>query len=224
MSDNTLAEHLEAMAANPKPLGWHSVNLDGQAIYPSKIVCVGRNYVEHIHELNNEVPESMVLFLKPNSAISTQLVAVLDEPLHYETELCFVYQGGRFSGVGVGLDLTKRELQSQLKGKGLPWERAKAFDGSAVFSEFVSLDTNLQDLHFSLYINDVVTQQGNIDLMIHKPADILAQISQFMTLCDGDIVMTGTPKGVGEIPSSSVFYAEVYKHSQQIISAKWLVA
>jgi 2-keto-4-pentenoate hydratase/2-oxohepta-3-ene-1,7-dioic acid hydratase in catechol pathway len=101
-----------------------SIIVDNTQVIPSKIICIGRNYVDHIAELGNEVPDEMVVFIKPNSSIAEQLSSYHDEPLHYEGELCFVYQLGRFSAVGFGLDLTKRQLQSKLKAKGLPWERA----------------------------------------------------------------------------------------------------
>lgn len=183
-----------------------TVMLGNEAIIPSKILCIGRNYVEHIYELGNEMPEDMVVFLKPNSAISPQLLAEHQgETLHYETELCFMFQDGRFSSVAVGLDLTKRDLQSKLKAKGLPWERAKAFDGAALFSPFVAIDDAEAPLHFTLSINDNLVQEGHIDLMIYKPQTILSELQAFISLEDGDIVMTGTPKGVGVIPTESVF-------------------
>ena len=118
------------------------VNFEEQSISPSKIICIGRNYVDHIAELGNEVPDEMVVFLKPNSAISSKLQSYHQEPLHYEAELCFLYQQGHFTAVAIGLDLTKRNLQAKLKTKGLPWERAKSFNGAAVFSDFVT--TRLQ--------------------------------------------------------------------------------
>ena len=118
----------------------YSVRLGDQRISPSKVLCIGRNYVEHIKELNNAIPEQMVVFNKPNTSITTTLTSFHQESLHYETEICFLVENGKYSAVGLGLDLTKRELQSKLKAKGLPWERAKAFDGSAVFSRFVPLD------------------------------------------------------------------------------------
>jgi 2-keto-4-pentenoate hydratase/2-oxohepta-3-ene-1,7-dioic acid hydratase in catechol pathway len=180
--------------------------LGENVIVPTKILCIGRNYVEHIHELGNEIPEDMVVFLKPNSAISTVLHAEHQgETLHYETELCFMFQQGRFTHVAVGLDLTKRDLQSKLKAKGLPWERAKAFDGAALFSPFVAIDDAEAPLHFSLSIDDKLVQEGNIDLMIYKPQTILSELQAFISLDEGDIVMTGTPKGVGSIAADSVF-------------------
>ena len=109
----------------------NTIQLDSQPIAPSKIVCIGRNYLEHIRELGNETPDAMVIFNKPNSAISQTLFALRDEPLHYEGEICFMVKQGELDALGFGLDLTKRELQSKLKSKGLPWERAKAFDAAA---------------------------------------------------------------------------------------------
>ncbi|PIW59079.1 fumarylacetoacetate hydrolase family protein [Shewanella sp. CG12_big_fil_rev_8_21_14_0_65_47_15] len=183
-----------------------SVVLGEKRVVPTKIVCIGRNYVDHIHELGNDIPDDMVVFLKPNSAISTVLLAEHQgETLHYETELCFMFQDGRFSSVALGLDLTKRDLQSKLKAKGLPWERAKAFDGAALFSPFVAIDDVEAPLHFTLSINDNLVQEGHIDLMIYKPQTILSELQAFISLDDGDIVMTGTPKGVGVIPAKSVF-------------------
>ena len=155
----------------------NTVTMNQRAIPSFKLVCVGRNYVEHIKELGNEVPEEMLLFVKPNSAISTELASFHHEVIHYETELCFLFEQGRFSGVGIGLDLTKRTLQSALKAKGLPWERAKAFDGSAVLSEFVEIDKISDELNFNLSINGVQVQAGHVGLMINSPEKILTDIS-----------------------------------------------
>jgi 2-keto-4-pentenoate hydratase/2-oxohepta-3-ene-1,7-dioic acid hydratase in catechol pathway len=196
-------------------VGLQSVSLtqsDGQVrhITPSKIVCIGRNYVEHIHELGNEIPDEMVVFLKPNSAITTTLRSHLGEPLHYEAELCFMVNNGQFSAVGVGLDMTKRELQAKLKKQGLPWERAKAFDGSALFSEFIAITPDIKDWCFQLTIDHVVTQLGHQQLMMYQPQAIFNAVSEFMTLNEGDIVMTGTPKGVGEVSANSHFVLQLW--------------
>ncbi|MDG1121177.1 MAG: fumarylacetoacetate hydrolase family protein, partial [Glaciecola sp.] len=122
------------------------IRVEGQSVTPSKIVCIGRNYVDHINELGNEMPTEPVIFIKPNSAITDTITFDLQEDIHYEAELTFVVQGGALSGVGIGLDLTKRAVQSQLKAKGLPWERAKAFDGSAVLSDFVTIPGRIEEL------------------------------------------------------------------------------
>ncbi|HFU77460.1 MAG TPA: FAA hydrolase family protein, partial [Epsilonproteobacteria bacterium] len=167
-----------------------------QEITPSKVVCIGRNYVEHIEELGNEVPENMVIFNKPNTAISDTLF-YFDEHTRFEGEICFLIMHGQIAGVGFGLDLTHADIQNKLKAKGLPWERAKAFDGSAVLSAFVPLDVPLESLEMKLYRNDALVQFANYDLMMYKPSVMVEEIKRFMHLEDGDVVMSGTPKGVG---------------------------
>jgi len=200
-----------------------TITKQGQIFEPSKIICIGRNYVDHINELSNEIPTEMVIFIKPNSAISNDLSSYHQEPLHYETELCFLYEQGRISAVGVGLDLTKRELQSQLKDKKLPWERAKAFNGSAVFSDFISLNEsdNCNELTLELLIDGALKQRGGVDMMLHKPNDILTEIQTFLDLSDGDIIMTGTPKGVGQINKGESYLAKVLLNNKVLVSKTW---
>ncbi len=195
-----------------------TVVVDGKRVAPSKVVCVGRNYVEHIQELNNEIPTSMVIFMKPNSAISEVLVSGKN-PLHYEGEISFLIKQGRVSAVGFGLDLTNRVLQNELKEKGLSWERAKAFDGAGVFSPFVSIDeSEVEKLSMQLWINGVLTQEGGVDLMIHKPLEIIKEINSFSSLIDNDIVMSGTPKGVGSFKSGDVFVGKIFVGKKEILS------
>ncbi len=196
----------------------NTVNIGDRIITPSKIICIGRNYVDHINELNNEIPDEMVVFLKPNSAISDELYSVQQEQLHYEAEICFVYENDHLTAVGFGLDITKRGLQSKLKSKSLPWERAKAFDGSAVFGPFVEITDINNTLSIELNINNENIQSGNIALMMYKPRDILSELQTFMTLNDGDIIMTGTPKGVGTINKGDKFEG-ILKSDQGVISA-----
>jgi len=198
------------------------VLVNNQLISPSKVVCVGRNYVEHITELGNQTPEQMVVFIKPNCAISSELSAFHHEPLHYEAELCFVYKQGKFVAVGLGLDLTKRGLQGQLKSQGLPWERAKSFNGAAVFSDFVTLDVIDQSLSLELEIDGKLTQAGTIEQMIYQPDIILADLQTFLTLEDGDIVMTGTPKGVGVINAGSRFTGRVLQDGHCLVAGEWI--
>ena len=192
------------------------------SLNPGKIVCVGRNYEEHITELGSERPDAMVLFLKPASAMSNQLNAEIEETLHYEGEICFTVRDGQFDRVGFGLDLTKRTLQSKLKQKGLPWERSKAFNGAACFSDFVTFNNNdIEKLHLKLEINQDLIQAGGYDLMIYKPDEILREIKSFMSLDDGDIVMTGTPKGVGEVKRGARFEGSIYAGDSLLISEQW---
>ncbi len=199
-----------------------TISVDDRVISPSKIVCVGRNYAEHIEELGSEVPEEPIFFFKPNSAISEQLQSFHQEPLHYEGELCFLFEDGRFSAVGFGLDITKRKLQDKLKAKGLPWERCKSFDGSALFSKFIEIDQVSKNLRLELSINGQVVQSGGINLMLHKPQEILSDLLSFISLANGDIIMTGTPKGVGIIKPGDLFCGKVMDNDSLITSAEWL--
>lgn len=199
-----------------------SVTLDNQEIYPSKVVCVGRNYVEHIKELGNEMPSSMVVFNKPNSSISHTLYDISDD-CHFEGEICFLMLNDEIAGVGFGLDLTKRDLQSKLKEKGLPWERAKAFDYAAVFSPFVSFGRDISTLRLELYINDKLTQEGGYELMIYKPEEILKELLTYTSFEDGDIIMSGTPKGVGKYKMGDVFTGKIYSNDELLVEESWIV-
>ncbi|NPA73789.1 MAG: fumarylacetoacetate hydrolase family protein [Epsilonproteobacteria bacterium] len=190
-------------------------------VSPCKIICVGRNYVEHIKELGNELPKQMVLFIKPNSSIGDDFLYV-SEDNHYEGEISFLIKDGGIYAVGFGLDITKRELQSILKEKGLPWERAKAFDNSAVFSDFVKIeDTN--GLSLELYKNGELIQQGGVELMIYKPEQIIKEIKTFLSLDDYDIVMSGTPKGVGKYKIGDKFLGKIYKEDKLLTQKEWIV-
>jgi len=198
------------------------VVVNGEKIAPSKIVCVGRNYVEHIKELNNEIPTSMVLFMKPNSAISDDLMTHNKE-LHYEGEISFLINNHKISAVGFGLDLTNRKLQSELKKKGLPWERAKAFDGAGVFSDFITInEDDINRLSLKLFINDKLVQIGGVELMIYAPSVVIGEIETFSTLEDGDIVMSGTPKGVGTFKKGDKFTGEIYLNDKKIVGKSWV--
>jgi 2-keto-4-pentenoate hydratase/2-oxohepta-3-ene-1,7-dioic acid hydratase in catechol pathway len=203
-----------------------TVILEHQSIVPSKIICIGRNYVEHITELGNEIPDEMVVFNKPNCVISTELNSHHLEQLHYEGELCFLVKDGKFSAVGFGLDLTKRDLQSKLKAKGLPWERAKAFKGAAVFSEFVKIEmSDINDqLSLELTIDEKVVQSGCVKLMMYKPVQILSELKRYTELNDNDIVMTGTPKGVGAIKKGARFKGRVFNEHKELISQCWIAS
>lgn len=199
------------------------IKLDGQDIYPSKIVCIGRNYVDHIVELDNEVPKEPVIFIKPNSAISSDIFFNEKDVIHFEGEISFLIRSGKLFGVGFGLDLTKREVQSELKAKGLPWERAKSFDKSAVFSEFVGFDGDIFCLRMELYINGSLVQKAGYDLMLNKPDRILNEINSFLSLEDGDLLMTGTPKGVGSVKVGDIFLGRIFEGENLIVEGSWVV-
>ena len=201
----------------------NTISVNGNTVQPSKILCIGRNYRAHIEELGNEIPDSMVVFNKPNSAISSTLYSdINNQPLHYESELAFTVKEGKLDAVGFGLDLTKRALQSTLKAKGLPWERAKAFDGAALFSAFVTLPKDIEDLSLQLNVDGEQRQAGGISLMIYTPVQIIRELESFTTLEDGDIIMTGTPAGVGEIKAGQGFEGEVLLAGKTLVSATWI--
>ncbi|MEZ8880257.1 fumarylacetoacetate hydrolase family protein [Vibrio lentus] len=192
---------------------------------PTKVLCVGRNYVDHIEELNNVIPDAMVVFNKPSTSVTSSLSSFHQEALHYEAEICFIVENGEYSAVGLGLDLTKRELQSSLKAKGLPWERAKAFDGSAVLSRFLPTDNlDLTDLNLELFINCVRVQKGHVEQMLYSPESILKELSLYTTLLDGDVVMTGTPKGVGEVHRGDIFLGRLKCGEVTLIEIEWIAS
>lgn len=201
----------------------NSVRFGEKLITPSKLLCIGRNYVAHINELNNTIPEQMVVFNKPNSCITSTLSSFHQERLHYEVEICFLIEKEQLSAVAIGFDLTKRDLQSELKSKGLPWERAKAFDGSAVFSRFIPLaDIDSNQLHIELFINSMRVQCGQVSQMIYSPETILADLKSYTQLYDGDVIMTGTPQGVGEIHMGDIFLSRLKLDGKTLIEAEWV--
>jgi 2-keto-4-pentenoate hydratase/2-oxohepta-3-ene-1,7-dioic acid hydratase in catechol pathway len=205
-------------------------DLNGNAIdLPvGKAICVGRNYADHIDELGNERPSSPLLFIKPNTAIvdmseSVHIPTRFGE-CHNELELTFLVKNTidrhteidfeqHIYGVGLALDLTLRDVQTQSKQKGHPWEKAKAFDGSCPVSQFVPISAHeIQDLTFSLHVNGEIRQQGHSALMLFPVMSLLNEIKQLFTLHPGDIVLTGTPKGVGPLVSGDVLLCDLDNH------------
>jgi len=186
-----------------------------------KIICIGRNYLDHIHELKNEVPESPVIFLKPDSAILPQgnpfTLPEWSTNMHYETEVVLkIGRQGKYieekfadkyvSHYTLGIDFTERDLQNQLKSKGLPWELSKGFDGSAVVGTWkeVNPETNLDNLNFYLDINGYKVQEGNTQLWMYNYRKVISFVSKYYTLKTGDILFTGTPVGVSAVQPNDV--------------------
>jgi len=184
-----------------------------------KLICAGRNYAEHIEELKNNRPESPVLFIKPDSAILPReqdfYIPEFSDNIHYEVELLVrIVKVGKhiseafapryYNEVSLGIDFTARDLQDKLKAKGLPWEKAKGFDGAAVIGKWVSKDrfADLGNLNFTLEKNGEVVQQGNTAHMLWNTDQLIAYASTFFTLKKGDILFTGTPAGVGKVVSN----------------------
>ena len=188
-----------------------------------KIICIGRNYAEHAKELGNEIPENPVIFMKPDTAVlkkgSDFYIPEFSQDIHYELEVVLkISKGGKyiqeekasnyFEEIGLGIDFTARDLQSQLKAKELPWELAKGFDGSAVVSEFYKKSSfDMKNLNFSLLKNKEKVQDGNTSMMIFSPEKIIAFVSQYFTLKTGDLIFTGTPQGVGKVEENDILQA-----------------
>ncbi len=201
----------------------NTIKIENRTITPSKVVCIGRNYVDHIKELNNEIPTDIVFFIKPNSCVSNQIIFPKGhDSCHYEAEISFVIENNKITAVGFGLDLTLREIQSKLKEKGLPWERAKSFHNAAVFSDFVNINS-IKDLSVELSINGGLIQKGGVDLMIHKPYDAIIEALTFTSFEDGDILMTGTPKGVGKFSVGDIFVGRILDNEKVIIEETFIV-
>ena len=198
-----------------------------------KLICIGRNYTEHIQELANEKPENPVIFMKPDSAILPKqqdfYLPDFSENVHYEVEILIkINKLGKhiaprfahkyYSEIGLGIDFTARDLQSKLKEKGLPWEKAKGFDGAAIIGKWLPKDNfpNLQDLNFKLLKNGEEVQKGNTAMMLWKIDELIAYISTFFTLKIGDIIFTGTPAGVGKVNPND--YLEGFIEQNKIFS------
>ncbi|WP_081211509.1 fumarylacetoacetate hydrolase family protein [Salegentibacter sediminis] len=182
-----------------------------------KIICIGRNYTEHIAELENEKPEDPVIFLKPDTAILLKkqpfFIPDFSQEVHYEVEvLVKIKKVGKhiqskfahkyYDEIGLGIDFTARDLQKKLKEKGLPWEKAKSFDGAAVIGEkWISKKSfpDINNINFSLLKDQKKVQQGNTSHMLWKIDELIAYVSEFFTLKIGDVIFTGTPAGVGKV-------------------------
>lgn len=200
-----------------------------------KIVCIGRNYAAHIEELANERPKDPVIFIKPDSAVLPKeqdfYIPDFTDNVHYEVEvlvkICKVgkhidakFAHKYYDEVGLGIDFTARDLQSQLKQKGLPWEKAKGFDGSAVIGTWLPKGNfnDLNDLGFTLEQNGKVVQNGNTNLMLWKIDELIAYVSTYFTLKKGDVLFSGTPAGVGQIAANDYLSGKL--EGQELFSLK----
>lgn len=202
-----------------------------------KIICIGRNYADHISELNNERPKEPVIFMKPDTAVVLKkfpfVLPEFSKDVHHEVEILVkINRVGKYidkkfapnyyQEIGLGIDFTARDLQSKLKEKGLPWEIAKGFDGSAVIGKFVdkSKFSSLSDINFELKKNNETAQQGNTSLMLWQIDELIAYVSQFFTLKIGDIIFTGTPKGVAAVNENDVLEGFIEGESMFKINVK----
>lgn len=202
-----------------------------------KIICIGRNYAKHIEELENEKPENPVIFLKPDSAILAKnqpfFIPPFSDDVHYEVEILVkINKVGKYiqekfahkyyDEIGLGIDFTARDLQNQLKDKGLPWEKSKAFDGSALIGQFLPKESlgDLKNLDFKLSKNETLVQEGNTNAMLWKVDELIAYVSQFFTLKKGDVIFTGTPAGVGRVLENDILTGTIQNKEMFSIKVK----
>jgi len=200
-----------------------------------KLICIGRNYTEHIKELNNEKPTDPVIFIKPDTAILLKkqpfFIPNFSNDVHHEVEvLVKINKVGKhiqkkfahkyYDEIGLGIDFTARDLQSELKAKGLPWEKAKSFDGAAVIGKWMPKSEfgDVNNLNFSLKKNDKTVQEGTTSHMLYKIDEIIEYVSKFFTLKIGDIIFTGTPAGVSKVQPNDVLDGFLENH--QLFSIK----
>jgi 2-keto-4-pentenoate hydratase/2-oxohepta-3-ene-1,7-dioic acid hydratase in catechol pathway len=200
-----------------------------------KIICIGRNYADHIKELANERPVDPVIFIKPDSAVLPReqdfYIPEFSEDIHHEVEVLIkIKKVGKhinekfahtyYDEVGLGIDFTARDLQSKLKEKGLPWEKAKGFDGSAVIGKWLTKTSfkDLNNLNFSLVKNGEVAQRGNTSLMLWKIDELISYISTYFMLKKGDVIFTGTPAGVGRVTAND--YLVGMLEEEEVFSVK----
>ena len=200
-----------------------------------KLICIGRNYTDHIKELENEKPTDPVVFLKPDTSILIKkqpfFIPDFSDDIHHEVEvLVKIKKVGKYidkkfahkyyDEIGLGIDFTARDLQSQLKAKGLPWEKAKAFDGAAVVGKWLSKTQfkNVDSINFTLKKNENTVQQGNTGYMLWKIDELIEYVSKYFTLKIGDIIFTGTPAGVGKVIANDELKG--YIEEQEMFSIK----
>ncbi len=200
-----------------------------------KIICVGRNYAKHIEELQSQKPTEPVIFIKPDSAILLNqhpfVIPEFSQEIHHEIEVIVkINKVGKhidakfahkyYDGISVGIDFTARDVQNELKSKGLPWDKAKSFDGSAVIGEFISKKqfNSLENISFELTNNTKTVQKGNTSNMLWNIDQLIEHISQYFTLKIGDIIFTGTPEGVAVVKSDDVL--EGFLEENKLFSIK----
>ena len=200
-----------------------------------KIICIGRNYTDHIEELANERPEDPVVFLKPDTSLVLKnqpfFIPPFSNDVHYEVEILVrINRIGKhiqqkfahkyYDAIGLGIDFTARDLQAKFKSKGLPWEKAKAFDGATVVGDWVNKSElpHVDELQFEMTKNGTIVQQSSSALMLWKVDELIAYVSQFFTLKIGDIIFTGTPAGVGPVAENDVLEGSL--EGRQLFSIK----
>ena len=200
-----------------------------------KIICIGRNYSDHIKELSNERPKEPVVFIKPDSSIIAKnqhfIIPAFSDDIHHEVELVVKinkvgkyidesFSNKYYNQIGLGIDFTARDIQNKLKEKGHPWEKSKAFDNSCMVGDFINVEEieNISNINFELKKNSSIVQSGNSSNMLWKIDEIISYVSQYFTLKIGDLIFTGTPSGVSKVISGDLL--EGFINSKKMFSLK----
>ena len=199
-----------------------------------KIICIGRNYQDHVLELNNTIPEKIIFFLKPETAVPLTgqpfFIPDFSKDIHYEVELVIKinktgkhieqkFASNYFNEISLGIDFTARDVQKKAKKNSEPWEKAKAFDGSAPLGDFIKKDNfDINDINFKLLINNKIVQKGNTKNMIFNINKIISYVSKYITLKKGDVIFTGTPSGVGRVERDDVL--EGFLEDKRVLTIK----
>ena len=200
-----------------------------------KIICIGRNYSDHIKELSNERPKDPIVFIKPDSSIIAKnqnfVIPTFSDEIHHEVELVVKinkvgkyidksFSNKYYNQIGLGIDFTARDIQNKLKEKGYPWEKSKAFDNSCMVGDFINIEEieNISNINFELKKNNKIVQSGNSSNMLWKIDEIISYVSQYFTLKIGDLIFTGTPSGVSKVTSGD--FLEGFINSNKMFSLK----
>ena len=200
-----------------------------------KIICIGRNYSDHIKELSNERPKEPVVFIKPDSSIIAKnqnfIIPAFSDEIHHEVELVVKinkvgkyidksFSNKYYNQIGLGIDFTARDIQNKLKEKGYPWEKSKAFDNSCMVGDFINIGEieDISNINFELKKNSRIVQSGNSSNMLWKIDEIISYVSQYFTLKIGDLIFTGTPSGVSKVTSGD--FLEGFINSNKMFSLK----
>ena len=198
------------------------MTLDNQAINIAKIICIGKNYTDHIKEMGDATPSEMVLFAKPVTSANTELI-LPKKSFRFEAEICLLMNEQKIIGIGIGLDMTLDEIQKDLKNNGLPWERSKGFKNSGIYSDFVSVSNiDQSQIELKFYVNDNLKQHAKSSQMVYSISHIVDECESVFGLNTYDIIMTGTPSGIDTLREGDKCRGELYHQGELVLQKEWV--
>ena len=198
------------------------MTLNNQEVTIAKIICIGKNYTDHIKEMGDATPSEMVLFAKPVTSANTEIV-LPKESFRFEAEISLLMRKREIVGLGIGLDMTLDKIQKNLKDNGLPWERSKGFKNSGVYSDFVSVvDINQSQIELKFYVNETLKQHAQSSQMVYDISRIVNECENVFGLNTYDIIMTGTPSGIDTLKEGDKCRGELYHKGELILQKEWV--